>query len=266
MGTYVADQRGHLNAHRLVLGDNHPTGLLDPSLALLHDVPLAGVLVILPGTLGVLQRRELVLAAHFDGGKLLQRRQGEDVKDELLQLDAVGLLGLEGLAGFGQDARDLLAGNVVGQLVRPGLDRVEESEGVVVVDNVGGPELQHVGLLGVLGLGRLLVDLGVLDHVGLAVSLQDQAHRLGGVTLANNLGGDVDVLRGGKSNEHGVGNLDQAVVHTVVVDVLDAPLPHVLSHAGREEGLVDSTVSIGGNGNLRNLGRRLDLISLGMGK
>jgi UDP-N-acetylglucosamine pyrophosphorylase len=36
-------------------------------------------------------------------------------------------------------------------------------------DDVGGAVLEDIGLLGVLGLGSLLVNLRVLDHVGLAL-------------------------------------------------------------------------------------------------
>ena len=128
MGAYVADQRGNLHAKGLAISDNGTTGLLNPSLALLHDVGPAGVRVILAGATGILQGRELILTAHLNAGKLVQRGQREHVKDELLQLDTVGLLGLHSLAVLRVDAGDLLASNVVRQLVSPVLDRVDEAE------------------------------------------------------------------------------------------------------------------------------------------
>lgn len=248
--TYVADQGRNLNTNGLALSDNDTTGLLNPSLTLLHDVPLAGVRVVLTSALGVLQRRELVLTADLNGSELVKGGQGEDVKDELLQLDTVGLLRLEGLAILRLDARNLLAGNVVRQLVRPGLDRLQETEGVVVVDDVGSAELQHIRLLGVLGLSSLLVNLRVLNDIRLAVLLQNQTNRLSGIAFPHHLSGNVDVLRGSETNEDRVCNLDQAVVNTVCVDVLDATVTHVLPHSRGDEGLVDTAISIWCDGSL----------------
>lgn len=250
MITYVADQRRDLDARRVSLGDDNAAGLLDPALALLHDVPLACVRVVLAGVLGVLERRELVLALDFDAGELLQGDHGEDIEDELLELDAVGLLRLDGLASLDVDAGDLLAGHVVRQLVRPRLDRLEEAEGVVVVDDVGSAELEHVGLLGVFGLRGLLVDLGVLHDVGLAVLQEDQADGLSRVALAHDLGGDINVLGCGKADEHGIGDPHQAVVNAIGVDVLNAALAHVLPHARCHKSLVDTAVSVRGDSNL----------------
>ena len=249
-GTYVADQGRNLHADSLAISDNHTAGFLNPPLSLAHDILSAGILVVDPGPAGVLQRRKLVLAADLDASKLLQRRHGEDVEDKLLQLDAVRLLGLVELAALSQDAGDLLAGDVVRHLVGPGLDRLEELERVVVVDDVGRAELEQVRLLGVHGFGGRLVDLGVLDHVGLAVALQDKAHGLGGVALAHHLGRDVDLLGGREADEDRVGDLDEAVVDAVVVDVLDTSRTHVFPHARRHQRLVDAPVAVGSDRDL----------------
>lgn len=248
--TYVADQRRNFNTNGLAIGNNNTTSSLNPPLTLGHDVRTAGIRVVLTSAPGVLQRRELVVTVHLEGSKLLQRGHGEHVKDELLQLDAVRLLGLDKVTSLGIDTGNLLVRHVVGQLVSPVLDRLEEPEGVVVIDDVGGTVLEDVGLLGVLGLGSLLVNLRVLDHIGLAVLQQDQADGLSGIALAHHLGSDVDVLGGSKANEDWVGDLDKAVVHSVEVDVLDATAAHVLAHTGDHEGLVDATVSIRGHGDL----------------
>lgn len=248
--TYVADQRRDLHSKCLTVGNDNTTGSLDPPLTLLQDIGTAGIRIILTGATGILQGRELVLATHLNASELVKRGHGEDIEDELLQLDAVRLGRLHSLTVLGVNERNLLAGHVVGQLVHPVLDGLEEAEGVVVVDNVSGTELEQLGLLGVLGFAGLLVDLGVLDNVGLAVLLDDQTDRLGSVTLAHNLGSDIDVLVGGETDENGVGHLDQAVVDTEDVNVLDATLAHVFTGSRGHQTLIDSAVSIGSNSNL----------------
>ena len=141
-------------------------------------------------------------------------------------------------------------------------DGLQEGEGVVVVDNVGGAELEDVGLAGVLGLGGLLVNLGVFNNVGLAVLGEDQTDGLGSIALADNLGGDVDLLVGGEADEGWVGDLDEAVVYAVGVDVLDTSLAHVINDTREDEGVVDTTVAVGGHGNLA-LGLEKDLSVVG---
>lgn len=248
--TYVADPRRNFNTKLVLLGDDDAARGLDPPLALLHNIGTAGIGVILASARGILQGGELVLTAHLDAGELLQRRHGENVEDELLQLDTVGAGRLNGLATLRVDVGDLLAGNVVRQLVHPVLNRFEEVERVVVVNDVSSPELEQLRILGVLGLGGRLVNLRVLDHVGLAVLLHNQTYGLGSIALAHHLGGNVDVLGGGKSNKDGVGDLDETVVYAVGVDVLDAALAHVLAHARGDNGLVDTTVAVGSHSNL----------------
>ncbi|KAH6609319.1 hypothetical protein Trco_002665 [Trichoderma cornu-damae] len=230
--------------------DDGGASLLGPAKTLGHDVGLAGLGIVLAGAAGILEGRKLVAAVHLHAGKLVEGKQGEAVKDELLELDAVGLGGLDELPGLEIGGGDLLAGDVVGQLVRPPGDALQEAERVVVVDDVGRAELEQMGMAGVASLGSLLVDLGVLDNVGLAVLAENQADRLGGVALPHNLGGNVDVEGGREADEDGVGNLDQAVVDAVGVDVLDAALAHVVQDAGDDEGLVDAAVAVGGDGHL----------------
>lgn len=223
---------------------------------------LAGVGVILASAGGVLEGRELILTLDLEAGKLVERQQREHVKDELLKLDAVGLLRLHSLTALEVGGGDLLAGDVVGELVSPLRDGVEEAEGVVVVDDVGSAESQNVGLLRVGLLSGGLVNLGVLDNVGLAVLGENQADGLGGIALADDLGSNVDVERSGEADEDGVGDLDKAVVDAVGVDMLDSTLAHVIKNTRDDESLVDTTVSVGGDGDLA-LGLEEDLAIVG---
>ena len=119
-----------------------------------------------------------------------------------------------------------------------------------MVDDVGSPELEHIWLFGVLGLGCLLVNLGILDNTRLAILLQDQAHGLGGIALPHHLRSNVDVLGGSKTNEDRVRNLDQTVVNAVGVNVLHSTAAHVLTHSRGNESLVDTTISIRRDGSL----------------
>lgn len=250
MNTYVADKRRHFDTGIVALSDNNSSGLFDPSLALKHDILLAGIWVVLSRASGILKRREFVLPADFNAGKLLKWDQGEHIKDELFQFDAVGLLGLHRVATLEVDARNLLACNVMRKLVSPRFNGFQKSEGVVVIDNVGSTELEHFGVFRVLGFGCFLVDLGVFHNIRPAVLLQNQSHRFCSIAFPDDLSGDINVLGGCKANEYGVGNLGETVVDTVGVNVLNAPLSHILTHARCNECLVNTTVTIRCNGDL----------------
>jgi hypothetical protein len=145
--TTIADERADLDASICILADNSGTSLLQESLTLKQDILAAGVRVVLASTLCVLERRELVLALHLHAGKLVHGQEGEAIEDELLELDAIGLLGLDLLA-LVVNAGNLFLGDVVGKLVCPVGDALEEAEAVVVVDNVGGAELEQVAVPG----------------------------------------------------------------------------------------------------------------------
>ena len=113
------------------------------------------------GPVGVLQRGELVLPDTLPHVERL--RKLEDVEYELLHLDAVGPVGLDGLAGLG-DVRDLLLGHVVHQLALVLVhDSPQERAGEVVDADVGGGVGQ--GAVVVAGLGGAVGDLGVLDNL-----------------------------------------------------------------------------------------------------
>ncbi|KAI6761286.1 hypothetical protein HG531_001839 [Fusarium graminearum] len=243
-------QEGHLNADIGLVANNNGAGSLDPALALGHDIGLAGVGIVLTGARGILERRELIFTLDLKRSKLLEGQEGEDVKDELLELDAVGLLGLDGLAALEIGRGDLLAGDVVGKLMSPLGDGVEEAERVVVVDNVGSTESEEIRLLGVGLLGSGLVDLGVLNDIGLAVLGENQTDGLGSVALAHDLGSNVDIKGGREANEDRVGDLDEAVVNAVGVDVLDATLSHVVNNTRKNKSIVETAVSIRSNSNL----------------
>lgn len=245
----VADERADFDTGLGILADNSDTSLVQEPLTLEQDVLAAGVRVILAGALCVLEGRELVLALHLHAGELVHGQEGEAVEHELLELDAVGLLGLDLLA-LVVDAGNLLLRNVVGKLVCPVGDALEETEAVVVVDNVGGAELEQAAVLGVLCLGELLVDLAVFDNGGLAVLLHDETDALGGVALADHLGGDLDILLRAKADEGRVGDTDKAVVHAVSVNVLDTALLHVLHDTRAYQSLVETTVSVRCHGDL----------------
>lgn len=217
---------------------------------MVHDVSLAGLGVVLAGAAGVLERRKLIGTVNLHAGKLVKSKKREAVKDKLLELDAVWLGRLDQLSRLKVGGRNLLAGDVVGQLVSPQRDALQEAEGVVVVDNVGGAVLEELGVAGVASLSSLLVNLGVLHNVRLAVLGEDQADRLGSITLSYDLGGNVDVEGCREADEDGVGDLDKAVVNAVSVDVLYTALAHVVQNARNDESLVDAAVAIRGDGNL----------------
>lgn len=58
------------------------------------------------------------------------------------------------------------------------------------------------------------------------------------------LGSTVSTFAHTESNEHGVGHLDQDVVHAVHMQVLHPPLLHVLQHLIVHQRLVQTTVAI----------------------
>lgn len=118
-----------------------------------------------------------------------------------------------------------------------------------MVDNVGGTELENVFVLFVHGLGSLSVNLAVFDDVGLAVLQQDETDGLGGIALADDLGGEVDVLGGGEADEEGIADFDERVVDAVGVDVLDTALADIRQDFG-EKSAVDTAVSVGSYSNL----------------
>ena len=114
------------------------------------------------GALGVLERRELLLAHALPDHKVAG--EAEDVEDELLHLDAVGLLRLVQLAALQVHEGDLLLGDVVHQLLLVGADHaLQEVQGEEVDAQVGG----GVGevAVGVAELCRLGGDLGILYHL-----------------------------------------------------------------------------------------------------
>jgi len=84
---------------------------------LTEDIALAGIRVILSSASCVLQRGELVLSLDLLASELVHGEEGEAVKDELLKLDAIGLLGLDSLTLVSVDVRNLLSGNVMRELV-----------------------------------------------------------------------------------------------------------------------------------------------------
>ncbi|KAI6769872.1 hypothetical protein HG530_004501 [Fusarium avenaceum] len=239
-----------LNTNIGLVANNDGTSSLNPALALGHDIGLASLRVVLTSARGVLEGRELVLTLNLERGELVQGQEGEDIKDELFELDAVGLLRLDGLAALEVSRGDLLAGNMVRQLASPLGNRVEETERVVVVDNVGSTESKEIGLLGVKLLSGGLVNLRVLNDVRLAVLGENQTDRLGSIALTDDLGGNVDVKGSRETDEDGISNLDKAVVNTVGVNVLDTALSHILNDTRNDKSLVETTVSVGGNSNL----------------
>jgi hypothetical protein len=134
--------------------------------------------------------------------------------------------------------------------VGPCLDRLEETEGVVVVDNVGSAELENIRLLGVLGLRGFLVDLRVFHDIRLSILKKDKTNRLGGIALSHDLRSNIDILGGGKADEDGVSDLDQAVVNAVGVNVFDTAISHILADAGSKKSLVDTSISVRGDSDL----------------
>jgi hypothetical protein len=141
----------------------------------------------------------------------------KDVKDEQLHLDPVRLVRLDRPARLQIDVRDLLARNVVRELVLPRLDRLEEGEREEVVRDVGRTEGEGGRGVAVARLREGRRDLRVLDHGPAAVLLGDDADGLGRVRLADDLDAALRLLGDAVAEEGGVGNADEAVVDAVGV-------------------------------------------------
>ena len=86
--------------------------------------------------------------------------------------------------------------------------------------------------------------LGVLDDIGLAILLDDEADGLVGSSLPDNFRSNVNVLGGGEADEYGIRDFDQAVVNAVGVDVLNASFAHVGARFGEHECLIDTAVTV----------------------
>lgn len=140
---------------------------------------------------------------------------------------------------------------MVRQTVHPLWDSLEETGRVVVVYNVCCAELQDALVLLIEGFCCGGVNFGVLDYVGLAVLEDDEADRLGCVSFPDNLCGEVDVFRGGETEEDGVGNLDEGVVDAVSMHMGNITGLDVGEDGGGDEGLVNSAITVGGDGNAR---------------
>ena len=166
----------------------------------------------------VLQRRELFRARDLEHGKA--RRVREHVKDEELELHPVRLGRLDGRAVREGHVRDLLARDVEREVVFEGRDAPEERGRVEVVRDVARAEEQ----LARRRVARLCLrggDLGVLDHVVLAVAERDDADRLGRVRFGNYFGGAVGLLVNAVADKDGVGYADETVVNAIGVYVED---------------------------------------------
>ena len=97
---------------------------LEEALVLREEVATAGVRVVRARARRVLERGELLVTRNLEDGEALRER--EHVEDEHLELHAVRLRGLDGLARCDVDVRDLLARDVERELALERLDRVQD--------------------------------------------------------------------------------------------------------------------------------------------
>ncbi len=170
--------------------------------------------------LGVLDGRELVGAVkgNVDDGFGV----GKDVKNELLELVAVGLVGLDDTTVVGAKG-NLLVGDVE-RHVGCGL-ALEEVEG----EDVDGDAAELVVELAVGTAAVLLLvrELGVFDHLAATVALDDHAKAFLRVALGTDLDGDVGPAEEVQADEGGVGYGDERVVYLEVEDRREAAFLHV---------------------------------------
>ena len=166
----------------------------------------------------VLQRGELLHACDLQHREALRVR--EHVEHEQLELHPVRLGRLGRRAVREGYVRDLLARDVEREVFLVGRHAPKESGRVEVVGDVARAEEQlarrRVARLGLRGR-----DLGILHHVVLAVTLRDDADRLGRVRFGNHFGGAVGSLADPVANEDGIGDADETVVDAIGVHVED---------------------------------------------
>jgi hypothetical protein len=208
----IAHQRADLD---LDLTLHLPPSLLDPPSLLGDKVIPARLRVIRLGVHPVLERAKLLDPLDLEHGERLG--EGEDVKDEELELHPVWLGRLEGRAGGEVDGGDLLAGDVERHEGLEGVDSLEEGRGVKVVGDVG----RSVGELargGIPLLALLLGELGVLDDAERSSLSSDDPDALG---LGDDFRSALGSLSDAVSEERRVGDSDEAVVDSVGVDELD---------------------------------------------
>ncbi len=96
-----------------------------------------------------------------------------------------------------------------------------------MVDNVGRPKLEQIGLAWVFGLCCGVVDFGVFYDIWFPVLLYDQTYRFLRVPLPNHFCCNVNIFSSSKANKDRIGDLDQAIIDTVGVDMLDASFSSV---------------------------------------
>lgn len=130
-------------------------------------------------------------------------------------------------------------------------DCLQKAGRIVMIYDIRCTELQNILVLAVKCLGGGGVDFRVLDDVGFAVLENYEANRLSCIAFADNLGSEVYVLGGREPDEDRVGNLDETVVDTVGVDVVDVAGFDIGKDGGGNEGLVDAAIAIGGNSDSR---------------
>ena len=126
-----------------------------------------------------------------------------------------------GFASCSIQVGDLLVGDMVGQGFIPLRDSFEETDRVIVIYNVCRAELENVFVFFVFSFGGLSINFRVLHNVGFAVLENNETDGFGSVALAYYLGCEVNVLRGGEADECRVSDLDEGVVDTVGVDMID---------------------------------------------
>lgn len=166
----------------------------------------------------VLERTELLVPCNLQNGKVFC--EGKYVEYEHLELHPVRLRGLDGVAVVQVDVRDLLACDVERELLLERGGAVQERGGVKVVGDVAGAEGELAGA-GIAAVGLLFRDLRVLNDAVLVAAAGDDADRLGGVCLGDDLGGAVGLLLDAVAEEDRVGDAHEAIVDAVAVDVLD---------------------------------------------
>jgi hypothetical protein len=241
------------------------SGLLQPTLLLGQKIPPARLRIVSSRARGVLERAELVPTLDLEDDVLVDGNEREDVKDEKLELEPVGLHGLDNLCRLGSriDGGNLLASDMVRHLWRKGSDRIEEVGRVKVVGNVGSAELERTGIGWVTFLGHRFGDLAVLDDSPFARFKGDDADRLVRPRLCDDLCTAVCASGDAVAQEGGVGWTDEAVVDAVRVEVLDTPSLEVREDGGRcrvversAEGGVDASVPIGRDGQFGRRGKQ----------
>jgi len=109
-------------------------------------------------------------------------------------------------------------------------DILQEAEAVIVVDDICSSEFEYVRMTGIHLFRSCRIDFRVLNHIRLAIPLEDETNRLLSIALSDDLGGDVDIFARGKADEGWISHFYQAIVDAVGMDMLDSSLAHVLDN------------------------------------